>query len=179
MLERRGRGRWGRSRGPSLPVVLLALLAGILLMGSFLPTGGIVLLFLGGSFTALSVMQGRGGQGFLVPGGILLGLGTGITLGSLLGHLAPTLGGASVVGGLGGGFWFIYLLDRARHPLSSTFAWARIPGTILLGVAGLLTVLGLSALTGQLLWTALSWWPVLLIVGGLGLFLANRRARRW
>lgn len=169
--------RFGRSRGWSPGVVLVALGAGFLLLHLLAASGALPLLVLGGVFTALS-QRGRGGRGFLVPGGILLGLGAGIVLASVLGRLTGALGGAAVVGGLGAGFWFMFLLDQLRHPLRPAFGWARVPGSILLGVAALLASLGVVALTGQVVWNLLAWWPVLLIVGGLWLFLSNRRARR-
>lgn len=167
---------FGRTRGWSPGVVLIALGAGFLLLQVVAPSGALPLLVLGGIFTALS-QGGRGQRGFLVPGGILLGLGTGLVLASVLGRLTGAFGAAAVVGGLGAGFWFMYLLDRLRHPYGSPFGWARIPGSVLLGVAALLAALGFTALARQIVWNLLAWWPLLLIAGGLWLYFANRRSR--
>src|SRR3712207_8097017 len=64
-------------------------------------------------------------------------------------------------------FWFIYIYDRLRHPFSTAFGWARIPGSILLAIATFLVAIGLTGLAWRITWAVLGWWPVLLIVGGL------------
>jgi hypothetical protein len=152
--------------GIGLALLFLRLLA---------PTGALPLLFLGGVFTAISF--GRNLRGFLVPGGILLGLGAGVIAAAVLSNLSGALGGAAVVGGLGAGFWSIHLIERMRNPYGSGFAWARIPGTILLGVAAFLAFLGSISVGFQVLGLLLSWWPLLLIVGVLWLFISSRRRK--
>ena len=153
-------------------VSLLLLFLGLRLLSA---TGALPLLALAAIFIFFSHTGDR--RGLLIPGGILLGLGCGIALSYLLAPLSGAFGGAAVVGGLGAGFWFIYLYDRLRHPFGLGFGWARIPGSILLAVAAFLTTIGLSAVAWRITWLLLGWWPVLLIVGGLWLFFSNLRRR--
>ena len=167
---------YGRSREWSPWMVLGGLGLLFLLVSWLSATGALVLLALGGIFTFLS--QRGGPRALLIPGGILLGLGAGVAGASVLGQITGAFGGAAVVGGLGAGFWFIHLFDRARRPFGRpAFAWARVPGTVLLAVSALLTVIGVSVVAAKITWLLLTWWPVLLIAGGLGLFLAGRRKR--
>lgn len=149
--------------------------------------GALTPLLLGGIFTAVAFGAGR--RGLLIPGGILLGIGLGSLLAATLRFVAPELASAASVAGLGAGFWFIYLADRARSPFAPSFGWARIPGTILLAIAALQTLLGLGALTWRLTatlavlpwrlaWSLGAWWPVLLIVAGLALVIGSFWQRR-
>lgn len=174
-----GYGRYGRARSLTPGAVLIGLGALFLLWQVVAPTGALPLLIIGGVFTFAALVGGV--RGLIVPGSIMLGLGGGVLAGSLLGHLAGAYGGAAVVGGLGLGFWMIPVLDRLRNPLSEGFGWAKIPGTILLAVAALLAVIGTLAVTGRVVGLLFQFWPVLLIVGGLWLFFANRQRRnpRW
>lgn len=92
--------------------------------------------------------------GYLVPGGILTGLGAGLIVESLGG---PS---AAIPLGLGGGFLAIALIHRLVGPTGSGWWWPLIPG-------GVLTVVGASNLPGiPNLWRYLV--PVALIaIGGL------------
>lgn len=173
MFNRDTYGGYGRSGGISWGVALVGIGLALLFLRILAPTGALPLLFLGGVFTAISF--GRNLRGFLVPGGILLGLGGGVIAAAVLGHLSGALGGAAVVGGLGAGFWAIHLIERARNPYGSGFAWARIPGGILLGVAAFLAFLGTISVGFQALGLLLSWWPLLLIVGIVWIVVASRR----
>lgn len=173
MFDRDTYGGYSRSSGMSWGFAIVGIGLALLFLRILAPTGAVPLLFLGGVFTALSF--GRNLRGFLVPGAILLGLGGGVVAAAVLGHLSGALGGAAVVGGLGAGFWSIHLIERARNPYGSGFAWARIPGTILLGVAAFLAFLGTISVGFQALGLLLNWWPLLLIIGGIWLFVASRR----
>lgn len=168
--------RFGRTHGVSPLVILLGLGAFFLFLKVFSLGGALTLLALGGLYTALSV--GTKARGFLVPGGILLGLGVGTTAAAILERLTDGFGAASVVAGLGLGFWFIYAFDRMRHPLSPAFAWARVPGTVLLALGGFLGILSALGLALRVVGFALNFWPLLLIAGGLWLFLRARSRRR-
>lgn len=179
----RGRAQWRRPT-PGLGIGIF--IAFFLLMGA-LPSGALPLLILGGVFTALSSNPHR--RAFLIPGGILLGLAAGAIVGDSIGWLAPALAGAAGSAGLGAGFWLVYLLDRARYPSGPAFGWARIPGTILLIIAAMSAAGGISSLIlrlfrsgGTLGWSiagqALAWWPLLVIVLGLGLYLAGHWRER-
>ena len=173
MFNRDTYGGSSRSTGVSWGLAIVGIGLTLLFLRILAPTGALPLLFLGGVFTAISF--GRNLRGFLVPGGILLGLGVGVIAAAILSNLSGALGGAAVVGGLGAGFWSIHLIERMRNPYGSGFAWARIPGTILLGVAAFLAFLGSISVGFQVLGLLLSWWPLLLIVGGLWIFFASRR----
>jgi hypothetical protein len=179
MLGSVGYGRYGRSRSLSPGIVIVGLGVLFLLWQVLSPTGALPLLILGGLFTGAALL-GRA-RGLIVPGGILLGLGLGIVAAAVLGRISGAYGGAAVVGGLGTGFWMIHLLDGMRNPYGSGYAWARVPGTILLGVAAFLAVIGTLSVTAQVVGLLFQFWPVLLIVGGLWLFLGSRRRRgpRW
>jgi hypothetical protein len=168
---------YGRTKnGVSWGIALVGLGLAFLFLQFLLPTGALPLLFLGGIFTAISF--GRGLRGFLIPGGILLGLGAGIIAAAILSHLSGALGGAAVVGGLGAGFWSIHLIERMRNPYGGSFAWARIPGTILLGIAAFLAFIGVIATGFKVLGLLLNFWWVFLIVGGIWLIVNARRKSR-
>jgi hypothetical protein len=66
----------------------------------------------------------------LIPGFVLLSIGTLIGLNEFAPSFDEAWGGALVLGGISLSFWMIYLTDRARW-------WAVIPGGVLLSVAAL------------------------------------------
>lgn len=169
-------GHYGRARGASPAVVLLGLGALFLLLKVFSLGGALTLLALGGLFTALSVGTDR--RGFLVPGGVLLGLGVGTAAAHILERLTGGFGGAATVTGLGLGFWFIYAFDRARRPRNPAFAWARVPGTVLLIVGAVLGAFSTLGLALRVTGAALNFWPLLLLAAGLWLLFRHRRRRR-
>src|SRR3954454_12738637 len=179
MMGRDGFGRYGRARSMAAGIVLVGLGVLFLLWQLLSPTGALPLLILGGIFTGVAFSSGV--RGFVVPGSLMLGLGSGVLAGAILGHLSGAYGGAAVVGGLGLGFWVIPVLDAMRHPHIGGFEWARIPGTILLGIAGFLALLGTASVAARTLGLLFHYWPLLLILGGLWLFFAGRRrgGTRW
>ncbi len=156
--------------------ILIAIGTVFLLSRFLLPHGIMPLLIIGSIFTGLALFKGV--RGLVVPGSILLGLAGGIAVAAVVHHLAGPFGGAAVTAGLGLGFMMIPVLDRLQFPYSTSFNWARIPGTILLSIAVFLTVLGTFALTGHAVIFLLQYWPILLIVAGLWLFISNRRRSR-
>jgi hypothetical protein len=94
--------------------------------------------------------------GWLIPGGIVTGLGAGILVQE---HGPEIASGALVVGGLALGFisiWVIGSLFRVKgnHP------WPLVPGAILGTVAVGLWLDSLSDVSVE-------WWPLLLIVIGV------------
>ncbi len=99
---------------------------------------------------------------FLVPGGILAGLGIGILFETRYD------GGAPVLLGLGAGFLSIYLIDASARRRMGGW-WPLIPG-------GILTVIGLALAAGQsgLLRAFGRWWPVVLILIGVTVLLRRR-----
>lgn len=175
MRQAYGRG-YGRSRGWPPAAIPVALGILFLVVQVFSLTGALTLLILGGIFTTVSVASDR--RGLLVPGGVLLGLAVGTAAASILEWLTGAFGASATVGGLGLGFWLVYAIDRARHPARPAFGWARVPGTILLGLAAIFGALSLLGLGLQLVGMALSWWPLLLIAGGIWLVVRDTRGGR-
>lgn len=165
-----------RSRTVNWGAILVGIGVVFLLWQILAPTGALPLLIIGGIFTGLALMKGL--RGFTVPGGILLGLAGGLLVAAILRHFTGAWAGAAVIGGLGAGFHLIPILDRLRHPYNSAFGWARIPGTILLGIAAFLGLLGTLAVAGRTIGVLIQFWPVFLIVGGIWLFVSNRRRNR-
>jgi hypothetical protein len=139
--------------------VILVVLGLLLLAGTLLGVGGeAVPLAIGVVF--LVAYAARRTYGFLIPGGILTGLGAGIVAQDRLngGH------GGEVVLGLGLGFLAIYAIDSVVVGRLSPRLWPLIPG-------GILTVVGLlSELQGTALQDWINrFWPILLIVAGVAL----------
>jgi len=139
--------------------------------------GGAVLIMLGLAFLGMQVFEAAGGAfvplglgiaflvthaiyrnyGFLVPGGILAGLGAG-----LIAQDVFSLSGNPVVLGLGLGFLSIFLLDRiTRTGPAEGYWWPLIPG-------GILILVGTASMFPDLTDTILSFgWPLALIVLGV------------
>ncbi len=100
----------------------------------------------------------------VIPGGFMLVLGVVIGLSSRT-ERPETLGTVLFVG-LGLVFFLLYMLGQGRR-----LWWALIPGSVLVVFGVFLFSLGQ---TGQSLWWR--WWPLLLVLTGLGV--AWRAARR-
>ncbi len=102
--------------------------------------------------------------GFLIPGGIMTGLGIGIVVETQ----ATGAQGEPVLLGLGFGFLAIYAVDAVVRR-SAAHWWPLIPG-------GILATIGVLIGTGREGWleTAGGWWPAILIVVG-GLILVSQR----
>lgn len=118
--------------------------------------GGVILIMLGLAFLGMQVFDASGGAlvplglgvafmvahgvyrtyGFLVPGGILTGLGGGLLL-----EEARILAGEPVVLGLGAGFVLIWLVDTliTRSGPRQGSWWPLIPG-------GILSVIGIGSM---------------------------------
>lgn len=146
------------------------------------PVAGVVLIVLGALFL-LSQWMGVGGEGvvamiglaflaayaftrhygFLVPGGIMTGLGVGIIYEERL-----RANGAPVLLGLGLGFLSIFLVSRLRGRMPADW-WPLIPGAILTGIGLLLAAdqTGVLGVVGR-------WWPVVLILIGLYIIFGRR-----
>jgi hypothetical protein len=113
-------------------------------------------------------------QGFLIPGGILSGIGVGILVMEKSGiqFSEPGKGGAFLLCFAAG--WFLITLLSLAFPAEEGTGrlmwWPLIPGVIMAGVGGLL-------FAGDFGLTILKWmgqgWPVVLIA--LGLYLIFRR----
>jgi hypothetical protein len=117
----------------------------------------------------------------LVPGSLLLGLVAGSIVALLLGRISGGYGVAAMFAGLGAGFLALPGLDRLRtkNPYSTTFAWSRLPGLILLGIAALFAGLGTIAVAFRAIGLAFHFWPIVLVVViGALIFRRTRRTRR-
>jgi hypothetical protein len=83
----------------------------------------------GGAFLAV-FWRDRAHWWALIPGFVLLSIGTLIGLNEYVPSFDEAWGGALVLGGISLSFWMIYLTDRLRW-------WAVIPGGVLLSVTTL------------------------------------------
>lgn len=106
--------------------------------------------------------------GYLVPGGIVTGVGGGIWIASLVG--ASDKGPYAVIGG-GLGFLSIYVLDAARSGLAARW-WPIVPGALMLLVGA-----GTAAQSQGWAQQLGTWSPLLLIALGLWIIIARGRQR--
>ena len=99
--------------------------------------------------------------GWLVPGGILTGLGVGIVLNSTWRNPPDNFEAGMILVPLGLGFVLIWVLDVVftRH----SNAWPLIPGSILV-LVGL--AVGIGGMALDILNLAGQWWPLILILIG-------------
>lgn len=146
--------------------VLLVALGVVLIVGRWLGVGAeAIVALLGIGF--LSAYVATRAYGFLIPGGILTGLGTGVVVAAAGGP------GASPVLGLGVGFLTIAVVDRAVAGWERPgWWWPLIPG-------GILTIVGVSEIP-ELEPIARYLLPAALIAVGIWLiaFSPRRRAER-
>ena len=137
---------------------LLLIVIGLVLYFLQGTTQGHVVAFLlmGGIFTAAFLSERE--YGYLVPGGVLTGLGTGLLIDdwSLLPIAEP------VPFGLGCGFLLIYLLDRLVTRAGSW--WPLMPG-------GILVLVGIGAQRELIRWLFREGWPLALVAVGIFLVL--------
>ena len=167
----------GARSGPSW--VAGAVLIGIgvlLLIGQMVGTeivGLLVLPGIGLIFLVAGLVTRR--AGYMVPAGIMLGLGTGVLLGTqVFANTAGETQGGIVVLGLGAGFILVMLLSVLTR--EGTHWWPLIPGGIL-SVIGVALLIGEEAArtVGSLLAYA---WPLgLIALGAWFLFRVARRPR--
>jgi hypothetical protein len=164
------RGRLGcmDQRAPRMPSSAerrSGLLAGLALIavGSFLlvvqaipDAGRLVPLGLGIVFLVAGVA--RRVYGFVVPGGILTGVGLGV---ALSGWLPAAPAGGLVLLSMAAGFLSIWVIGSALR-LPENHWWPFIPGTVL-------GIVGLAVLGGDAFVELLRWWPLALIVIGVAI----------
>jgi hypothetical protein len=104
--------------------------------------------------------------GFLVPGGILTGVGGGIWIASLVG--ASDNGPYAVIGG-GLGFLLIYALDILLSGRAARW-WPVVPGVVMLVVGS-----GMATGDQELVRQIGIWSPLLLIALGIWILVARGR----
>jgi hypothetical protein len=152
-----------RNLAPGLVLIGLGVLFGIVQLTG---VGGeaVVAVVGGGLLVAYAVTRH---YGYLVPGGILAGLGLGIIWQT---QVLNDPGGAVLVG-LGAGFLSVYVVDAFVRRDRSLW-WPIIPGGITLTI-GLLIETG----TGGTLAGAAPLWPIALVVIGAALLLRQLSSR--
>ena len=158
-------------RNLTLGVVLLFLGVYFLLWRTLDFSGpGAILVLLGAIFLTLSALRRL--RGPLLPGGVLLGLGSAFLMQDRLSGFLPRW--ATLLLGLGCGFLLVAALDKAagrdRQPAPV------IPGTILVVIA-LVAALARQVDLTEPLRILGSIWPWLLVLGGIAL-IATSLARR-
>lgn len=112
-------------------------------------------------------------RGFLIPGGILTGLGTGIVISQTYTPIQDEVTGGIIVLSLGAGFAAIFVIEFF-YTRTSDF-WPLIPGGILGLVGTLLILTGLDLVTKMVLRSIGNLWPVVLIAIGAWILFRRRR----
>jgi hypothetical protein len=125
--------------------------------------GEAVVAVIGGAFLVAYAFTRQ--YGFLVPGGIMTGLGLGILWQS---HATPDAGGVVIIG-LGVGFLSVYVIDLLVRGASALW-WPIIPGGILTTI-GVLAEVDRVEILAELEWA----WPVILIAIGVIVLLTQMR----
>lgn len=155
--------------GTWLGGLVLVALGAFLLLGRWIPdVGQYAVLAIG--LVMLVIFFATDQYGFLVPGGIVSGIGAGIPLSVAYGG---RLGGGLFLLAMGAGFlliWVLAMLFRLpeRHP------WPVVPGLVL-GTIGAALAAGER---GQAVADAIATgWPVILVLAGLVLMVGSLRRR--
>jgi|ERR1700693_2390045 len=157
-----------RSRSFVGPVILIVIGLGALVsnLGGDWFAAAFVPLAIGIAFLAAYAASPK--YGYLVPGGILIGIGAGLLAASLYRVTDTDTGAYAAIGG-GIGFLLIYALDFLVSASAARW-WPVIPGSLMV-MAGAGMVSGNRELIRQLgLWS-----PVLLIALGVVILLARFR----
>jgi hypothetical protein len=147
------------------PGVILIAIGTILFFVQATAIGGeVIVAVIGAGFLVAYAFTHQ--YGFLVPGGILTGLGLGIVWVTQ----EPGAGGAVLIG-LGLGFGLVFVLDAVMKHTPAPW-WPLIPG-------GILTTIGLVIETGnEGLLADVGWlWPIALIAVGAVLLLTQMTRR--
>ncbi len=145
---------------------IVLILGGGALLGVFqLGLSGVFAPALVGAFLLVAFVAQRT-YGFLISGGVLMGLGIGLMVGSV----QNTVGAVPI--GVGAGFVFVALLDRLAVGRRPGGWWPLVPGGVLLLIGG-----AQYAQSRQALEAVAQWWPSLLIAVGVWALLRERRLR--
>jgi hypothetical protein len=148
------------------PGVILIALGAMFFIVQLTDVGGeAVVAVIGGAFLVAYAFTRH--YGFLVPGGIMTGLGLGILWQN---QATPEAGGVVVIG-LGVGFLSIYVIDLLVRSASALW-WPIIPGGILTTI-GVLIEADRVEILNELEWA----WPVILIAIGVIVLLTQMRRR--
>ncbi len=140
--------------------LLLIALGVLFLLDNYVDLGETFLAIVGLFLLAAYFALGHN-PGFLIPGGILTGLGLGIYATGAGFLERDEMGGSLIMLGLGAGFLLIWVLERRQR-------WAIIPGSIISGVGALLLATTLGGIIPWEMWRAIrDWWPIMLVALGL------------
>ncbi len=154
-------GSAGNRRDPMVIGVILIAVGAIALLGQVvqLPSslGSWIVLVIGLAFLGAAV--GTRKYGFLVPGGIMTGLGAGIIVSEALTFPTDEAMGGAVTLGLGVGFLAIWVIGSLLR-FEANHWWPLIPGGILALVGGALLIGGRAI-------DLLNYWGAVVIVIGL------------
>jgi hypothetical protein len=152
--------------------LLLIALGSFFLIAQFLQLGMWTLVLLGAGFTLWGLFSRSAGP--LIPGGILNGIALGsFFMNSPFLELSEQASGGMFLLGFALGWLSIELLST--YFTSEPQDWAKIPAGILAAI-GVLTLLDANGF--KLLTLFGSFWPVLLIVGGVLVLIKTRHASR-
>lgn len=154
-------GPKGGSRDRVVLAVILIAVGGVGLFTQFVqPTtdvGGWIVLVIGLALMGAFTMTRQ--YGFLIPAGIMTGLGTGIIVSELVNFANKEATGGLVVLGLGLGFLSIWAIGSLTR-VEQNHWWPVIPG-------GILTIVGGALLIGSDAVAILDYWGVAVIAVGL------------
>ena len=145
-----------------MPLALITL-GVVFLLGNLIPQGsrgGLFLIGLGAAFLIGRVTTGR--YGYAVPAGILLAIGTYLSLQDAQGA-RPMQGGGWFFALFGLGFALVYLIG-----LRPSAVWPLFPATVLIGLALVLFGVGSLGALASLSWIV-AYWPMALVLLGLWL----------
>jgi hypothetical protein len=120
-------------------------------------TGGWIVAAIGVAFLGAFFYTHR--FGYLVPGGIMTGLGMGIVVSQGFSWISGESEGGAVVLGLGAGFLLIWAIATLEQ-VAERHWWPLIPG-------GILATVGTALLIGGGAIRALDYWGVILVAIGL------------
>jgi len=159
----------GSMSGTWLAGIVLVALGAFLLLGRWIPdVGQYAVLAIG--LIMLIVFFATDEYGFLVPGGIVSGIGAGIPLSVAY---AGQLGGGLFLIAMGAGFLLIWVLAMVfrlpeRHP------WPVVPGLVLGTIGAALAAGERGQGVADVIATG---WPVILVLAGLVLMVGSFRRR--
>jgi len=166
------------NRGALIGGLILILGGALALAGQFIPDSWgfpfILLVLLGLGVVFLTAGIATREAGWIIPGGILSGIGAGIALvdGPLTGLVPGDEGGLFMLAFAGG--WFLITLLTGLFT-DETHWWALIPG-------GIMALIGLAAGYGSIFaWTLEALgrvWPIALIVVGLVVLFRSRHPQK-
>jgi hypothetical protein len=145
-----------------LPLALITI-GVVFLLSNFVPAagrGGLVILGLGAAFLVGRITTGR--YGYAVPAGILIAIGTYVSLHDMQGPRFVQGGGWFFVL-LSLGFGLVYVIG-----LRPSAVWPLFPASVLLGLAMVLFGIGSLGVLASMSWIV-AYWPVALVLLGLWL----------